>query len=67
MQILLSFILTLNILYAQTLIEKNGKFYENKKLYSGEIKKEKFFLNSFSEEITTYKNGDIIAKKKICL
>lgn len=42
MQILLSFILTLNILYAQNLIEKNGKFYENKKLYSGEIKKKSF-------------------------
>ncbi len=64
MRILLFFILTLNILYSQNLIEKNGKFYENKKLYTGEIKKEKFFLNRFNEEITTYKNGDIIAKKR---
>ncbi len=47
------------------LLEKNGKFYYEGKLYTGEVKKERFFIRRFTDEITKYEKGLPIGKKRL--
>lgn len=44
---------------------KNDKFYYKEEVYTGVVKEEKSFARYFTDTITTYEKGVIIAKKRL--
>lgn len=44
---------------------KNDKFYYKEEVYTGVVKEEKSFARYFTDTITTYEKGIVIAKKRL--
>ena len=47
------------------LAERNGRFYYKGELYTGEVRRERYFIRRFTDEITLYERGLPTAKKRL--